>query len=119
MREIRIDSPMKISEIKKRFNDEFPFLKIEFFKKTHIQKQGSLRKDIIEHDFTVNPVAGVESILINGDTSVSELEQQFMDHFKLSAQVFRKSGKTWLETTYTDGWSLKKQNEEGMELSQI
>jgi len=119
MREIRIDGPIKISEIKKRFNDEFPFLKLEFFKKAHVQMQGSLRKDIIEHDFTINPIVGIESILINGDTLVSELEQQFMDYFKLSAQVFRKSGKTWLETTFTDGWSLKKQNEEGMELSKI
>jgi hypothetical protein len=37
----------------------------------------------------------------------------------LSVQVFRKSGKSWLETTFTDGWTLKKQNQEGIDLSQI
>ena len=50
---------------------------------------------------------------------VSELENQFAEKLKLSAQIFRKSGKTWLETTFTDSWSLKKQNQEGIELSQI
>jgi hypothetical protein len=35
----------------------------------------------------------------------------------LYVQVFRKSGKVWLETTATDNWSLYKQNEEGQELS--
>jgi hypothetical protein len=33
--------------------------------------------------------------------------------------VFRKSGKTWLETSVTDDWTLKRQNEEGMELSRM
>jgi hypothetical protein len=50
---------------------------------------------------------------------VSELENLFEDKFKLSVQVFRKSGKSWLETTFTDGWSLKKQNQEGLDLSKI
>ncbi len=110
---------MKISEVKKLFNDEFPFLKIEFFKKSHLPLQGSARKDIIEHDFMISPFLSDRVMMIHGEMLVSELEKQFMDCFRLSAQVFRKSGKTWLETTFTDGWSLKKQNEEGMELSQI
>ena len=32
---IKIDKPVKVSEIKKIFNNEFPFLKVEFFKKKH------------------------------------------------------------------------------------
>jgi hypothetical protein len=32
-------------------------------------------------------------------------------------QVFRKSGNVWLETSATDAWSLKQQNQEGMDLS--
>ena len=50
---------------------------------------------------------------------VSELEKQFNDKLQLSAQVFRKAGKSWLETTFTDSWSLRKQNLEGMELSKL
>jgi hypothetical protein len=33
----------------------------------------------------------------------------------LSVQVFRKSGKNWLETTASDQWSLEKQNAKGLE----
>jgi len=50
---------------------------------------------------------------------VSDLEKEFNDKLHLSAQVFRKAGKTWLETTFTDGWSLRKQNLEGMEMSKL
>ena len=50
---------------------------------------------------------------------IKNLEKQFSDNLKLSVQIFRKSGRTWLETTFTDNWSLKKQNQEGKELSQL
>ena len=52
---IKIDKPVKVSEIKKTFSDQFPFLKIEFFKKKHKTTQGSLKKDIITDDFIVIP----------------------------------------------------------------
>lgn len=116
---IKIDKPVKISEIKKVFNNEFPFLKIEFFKKKHKPMQGSLKKDVITDDFTVSTEQGIHDIVISDDMLVSEFENQFAEKLKLSAQVFRKSGKSWLETTFTDGWTLRKQNEEGIELSNI
>lgn len=116
---IKIDKPVKVSEIKKTFNKQFPFLKIEFFKKSHKIQQGSLKKDVITDDFTINSYKDNNEIMFSEDMLVSDLEKQFAEKLKLSAQIFRKSGKTWLETTYTDGWSLKKQNQEGMELSQM
>jgi hypothetical protein len=50
--------------------------------------------------------------------TVQELERVFQDELGLYVQVFRKSGKVWLETTATDNWSLYKQNMEGQELSE-
>lgn len=116
---IKINGPVKVSEIKKTFNNKFPFLKIEFFKKKHKELQGSLKKDVILDDFTIPTNNGTQEIVIDENMLVSEFEKQFLDKLKLSAQVFRKSGRSWLETTYTDSWSLKKQNEEGLELSKI
>jgi hypothetical protein len=49
--------------------------------------------------------------------TVAELEQQFSDVYGLSVQIFRHSGKAWLETTVTDKWTLEKQNEQGKALS--
>lgn len=116
---INIDKPIKVSEIKKVFNNEFPYLKIEFFKKKHKPLQGSLKRDIIIDDFIVTANQDFHDIVINDNMLVSEFENQFAEKLKLSAQVFRKSGRSWLETTFTDSWTLRKQNEEGIELSNI
>ena len=116
---IKINEATKVSDLKKMFNSQFPFLKIEFFKRSHKKLQGSLKKNIISEDFTIKSIDHDNVITYNDDMSVADLEKQFFDNFKLSVQIFRKSGRTWLETTFTDNWSLKKQNQEGMELSQL
>lgn len=113
----KTDKSIKASEIKKVFNNQFPFLKIEFFKKKHKNLQGSLKREMIVDDFNIFNIQS--AIVFKDDMLVSELENLFEEKFKLSVQVFRKSGKSWLETTFTDGWSLKKQNQEGLDLSKI
>jgi hypothetical protein len=50
--------------------------------------------------------------------TVGELENILRTEFGLSAQVSRKSGILWLETTMTDKWTLKQQNDHGKELSE-
>ena len=47
------------------------------------------------------------------DLDDAELEEIFETNFGLHVQIFRKSGKIWLETSTTDGWTLNQQNEEG------
>ena len=49
--------------------------------------------------------------------TVGDLEQRFQDVYGLSVQVFRKSGKVWLETTVTDNWTLDEQNDKEQSLS--
>jgi hypothetical protein len=49
--------------------------------------------------------------------TVTELESRFNTIYGLSVQLFRKSGRAWLETTVTDGWTLEEQNNEGEALS--
>jgi hypothetical protein len=57
------------------------------------------------------------SIVISPQMTVLDLEQHFKMIYGLSAQVFRKSGKVWLETTVTDSWTLEEQNRQGESLS--
>jgi hypothetical protein len=54
---------------------------------------------------------------INDDTTVTDFENALIDQYGLSAQVFRRSGNLWLETTITDYWTLKQQNDHGREIS--
>ena len=116
---IKIDNNIKASEIKNKFHDVFPFLKIEFFRKVHKNLQGSFKKDLIKDDFNIVTHENNVELVFDEDMLVSELEKEFNEKLHLSAQVFRKAGRSWLETTYTDGWSLRKQNLEGRELSEL
>ena len=98
----------------------FPYLKLEFFHHKHNSFQGSYKKDILNPDITLNQCRKKHTegaIFLIEEMKVSELEKLFQDIFGLSAQVFRKSGRSWIETTVTDDWTLKQQNDEGKELS--
>lgn len=57
------------------------------------------------------------SVAITGDVKVKDLERALNTLLPLHAQVFRRSGNIWLETTMTDNWTLAQQNEHGREIS--
>lgn len=117
---LQIKPDGKISDLQKDFNLHFPYLKLEFFKHFHGLHGGSPRKDLVTADLALRlKNNSKEDFIITQDMRVSTLEQLFSDYFGLSAQVFRKSGPSWLETTMTDDWTLKRQNDEGFELSNI
>jgi len=110
----------KLSKIQKEFNDLFPYLKLEFFRQLHKVHAASPKQTIIKEDILLSPVHdGEDEIFLNEHMPVSALEQLFQDQFGISAQVFRKSGNIWLETTRTDDWTLKQQNDQGLELSRF
>ncbi len=109
-----------ISEIQSEFNKMFPYLKLEFFRKKTGKRLDYSVNNIIRHnqklaEGQVQPVDGL--IDIQPGMTVKELESHFRNEFSLSVQVFRRSGNVWLETTMTDNWTLKHQNDHGKELS--
>lgn len=118
---ITINDHRKIFAIQEEFNKIFPYLKIEFFSKPH-QSGGSSSKKLMQHPSkTLGECRTIHKkgiVTISPNMTVADLEQDFADIYGLSTQVFRKSGKAWLETTLTDGWTLNKQNTQGQELSQ-
>jgi hypothetical protein len=118
---ILIHSHTPIKQLQEEFTRTFPFLKLEFFKHPHQPHEGNARRDLIR---STDPAKAYthkssEGISITETMTVTELEQLLSRYFGLSAQVFRKSGKSWLETTVTDDWTLKRQNDQGNELSQL
>ncbi len=120
MKTIKITDNKKISFVQEEFNKLFPFLKLEFFIHKHNPRQGSYKKDMLNTDLTLKQCRKNHKegdIILKENMRVEELEKLFQDAFGLSAQVFRKSGRSWIETTVTDDWTLKQQNDEGKELS--
>jgi hypothetical protein len=111
----------KISEVQKEFNEEFPFLKLEFFKNGMTRKQSYPSHLQIPQSKMLqeawNLKRGEGNMEIQDEMTVAELENLFMDRYNLSVQVFRRSGNIWLETTMTDNWTLRQQNEHGKEIS--
>lgn len=117
---LHIHDQKQIAEVQKEFSMLFPYLKLEFFKKPHSKGEATNKNYLIRPETKLadcrnKPDSGF--IEISGEMTVNELEQAFEKQFGLSVQVFRNSGKIWLETTVTDGWTLQKQNEEGKSLA--
>ncbi|MGE0638413.1 MAG: hypothetical protein AB7G44_03920 [Bacteroidia bacterium] len=117
--EIIINKNEKLKDIQQQFQEHYPFLKIEFYKKSHEEGEGSKPKSQLDSSLTIGEVqtTNKEGLLhIRAITKVSELEHDLMEQFGLSAQVFRKSGNAWLQTTKTDDWTLAEQNETAAEM---
>lgn len=116
--EITIDQTKKLSDIQTEFCKRFPYLKIEFYKQAHTAGEGSPKEKTIDSNLTINEVQTEKEIgviKITGLMTVAELESSFSNTFGLSAQVFRKSGSIWLQTTVSDHWTLAEQNKKAME----
>ena len=119
---ITINDNRKITSIQEEFNQTFPYLRLEFFFRPHKPGTGSAKKLIRNNTLTLGECRSIHNagkIVITPVMTVTELEQNFGEIYGLGVQVFRQSGKTWLETTVTDGWTLEEQNKQGEALSKV
>lgn len=111
-----IKDAKQINDIQKEFNAKFPFLKLEFYKTQHGVGEGTPDKEKLNAQKTIGEVRNIHNtgdLSINENMTVITLEQELYNTYGLNAQVFRKSGNLWLQTTSTDDWTLKVQNEKG------
>lgn len=119
---IIINDRKKIHAIQEDFNKRFPYLKLEFFSKPHTVGGGSAKHLMKVPSKTLGECRTIHNsgtLTIIPQMIVADLEQNFSDVYGLSIQVFRKSGKVWLETTITDKWTLEEQNRQGESLSKL
>ena len=107
-----------IKEIQQDFNSQYPFLKLEFYKKDNVDPDITAKKHFT-YDLKLKDLGLSDDGLINiqSDLSIGDLKKIFFKKFGLNAQVSRKSGTLWLETTMTDRWSLQKQDDHGREIT--
>jgi hypothetical protein len=120
--EIQINKTKKLKSIQAEFQSYFPYLKIEFYNNAHSSGEGSLKKNTLDSDLTIGAVQKhelLDAIKIDELTKVSDIENAFAKNLGLSAQVFRKSGNLWLQTTSTDNWTLAEQNKMAAEKYEV
>lgn len=107
-------SPDKtIGALQTEFTEAFEGLKIVFFSKPHAEHKGSAAKFLIQdRDMLLSqlvPNLKPGTILIAPETVVWDMEKVFESEYGLHVQLFRKSGRTWLETSVTDNLTLAEQ----------
>lgn len=119
--QLRIAPVRPISEIQNEFSNKFPYLKLEFFQNKLNQQPDFSPKQIIPRQ---KKLGNIQLSIADGyidikpEMKVKDLEKKFKEDFSLSVQVFRRSGNVWLQTSMTDDWTLRQQNEHGREISQ-
>ncbi len=117
---ITVSAHKKIKDLQEEFSNIYPYLRIEFAEplqpgRTRGRLDTIRRSDARFRNST--HTAENNTIRITPDTTISNLEDTFREHFGVGIQVFRKSGKVWLETTMTDHWTLQEQSVQAEALS--
>ncbi len=119
---IIINDHRKIFAIQEEFNTFFPYLKLEFLSKPHKPKGASAKKLVKSNNSTLGECRTIHrkgEIIISPEMTTIDLEENFYNDYGLGVLIFRKSGKVWLETTVTNGWTLKEQNVQGEDLCKV
>lgn len=117
---MHISDNKSVADLKKEFHAKFPYLKIEFFKKPHVQGELSSKKDLLEDSILLGDIRTIHNsgeILVHPEMTVAEVEYKFEKLFGVHVQIFRKAKGLWIETGVTDSWTLQKQNEIGDEMT--
>lgn len=117
---LAIDEHTTIKEVQKEFTEVYPFLKIEFYKKPHEEKELSDKKYRLAPDKVLSKEGNAfksAKIDIDKSKTVADLEKEMYEKLGVAMQVSRKSGNIWLETSFTDDRTLELQNEQGEVMS--
>ena len=118
---MKIYNSKQLKTLQKEFNNRFPFLKIEFFKRAHPYGINSKEIERLNPELTVGEVRKIETVgklAMNGSIPVGVFEKMLEDRFGLFVQVYRNSYGKWLQTWVTDIWTLDEQNNRGKVLSE-
>lgn len=108
-----VNAEMKADDLIKKFSEHYPFLRLEIYHRG--QEMGDALNNCILKEIINRKKS--ESFEILPEMKVSEVEDIFWDKMGLQISVFRKSGKTWLESSFTNYWSLHRQNSLGKEMN--
>lgn len=121
MLEIEINNSRSLNDLQKDFNSLFPYLKVEFYDIPNLTQKSSSKSKLLNNSLAVaksRRSTNEGTFTFNGNMSVALFERELWDKFGLWAQVYRMSGKVWIETSLTESWTLDRQNNEGFEMSE-
>lgn len=117
--EFKIEGEKPFKKIQEKFNNIYPYLKIEDLRMANTSMGSSLKKQSQCHKSKLEKGSTDKLfIIINNLTTVADLVNQFCENLNLPVRVLRKSNNHWIETSLTDSWTLEKQNMAGKQFSE-
>src|ERR1051326_3074853 len=112
--QLNIDGETRIRYLQHTFSAAYPYLKIDFLKdaiKKPFQKGEKIHPDELVK--RAGKLDGIHHLNMNKNRTVAQLKKDLKELFGLTAEVFRKTGNVWIETSLTDDWTLEQQNNAG------
>lgn len=110
---MKLTASTTLQDLATAFAKAFPYLKLAFF----VHRRGKW----VEAELQTAPLATSNNeIIVNLDPerTVKDVLEELQALLQLEVMILRRSGKLYIETSVTESWTLKRQNEEGAELSQ-
>ena len=108
-----VEPEIKANELIRHFNEIYPFLRLEIYYQG--QEMSNAYHDSILSDIVHKKA--IECFVISPEMKVSEVESSFWENMGIQISVFRKSGKLWLESSFTNYLSLESQNNFGKDIN--
>ena len=113
MKTLEVYPSMSLSHLQQRFNDLFPYLRLELSLETDEIVNNQKTLDELGHSTTYC------CFLIDDTLEVAELEENFSACFGLILRVSRWTGYGWHDTETTRHWTLHQQNQKGAEAAHL
>ncbi|WP_018617461.1 hypothetical protein [Segetibacter koreensis] len=113
---LSIDDNKTTSELQDKFNECFPFLKIEFYDVRHKWQESSFREHRIIADKKIGEIRknhNSGALEIKSWYKTGKVEQDFRHFFGLFVQIFFLENGDWVESVSADDLSLAHLNEMG------
>lgn len=112
--ELKIESTISLLDIRNAIKEKYPYLDIAFFSEKHNTGGANASAEKLPYYLTVGSATRNETdaiLEVHSGMKVQEIESAFETTFGLHAQILRKSGEIYLQTTTTDGLTLAELNQ--------
>jgi hypothetical protein len=112
--QLHIENTVEIAELQRLFRQQFINLNLWFFWPQKDIEKVFTRDNLVSYgkikasELSLTYTPGM--ISIDGRVKTGELEKMLLEKFGLYAQVMRRSGASWLETSHSDELTLWEQN---------
>ena len=111
---IHIHDNLTLSDLQERFSKCFPALKIQFYTRPHALKKPSDENDMIHPSKKVEQARHIHTqgeLELKSWHTVARVEKDFREKFGLNVQVFRNENGEWVQSSITDKFTLRDQQE--------